>query len=256
MHWLPVIAIAGVSLFGLAYLYVNIPPARLAKSLKWSLLGILGLVFAVLAATGKLGMALLALTAAMPWLGRALRGYLLARAAQQAFRGFSGAGFGPGFAGAARDKQPGGASEVTARFLAMRLDHDSGELSGSIREGRFAGRTLADLTEAEAQDFHAECAADPDSLRLYEGWLDRTHPDWRARFANAEDASPGGADRSGMPTTRADALSILGLGEDAGPEDIRAAYRTLMAKLHPDRGGSTFLAAKLNAARDLLLRDR
>jgi CysZ protein len=52
----------------------------------------------------------------------------------------------------------------------------------------------------------------------------------------------------------AEARAILGIGADAGAEDIRAAHRRLVTALHPDKGGSTELTRRINAARDLLLR--
>ena len=51
-----------------------------------------------------------------------------------------------------------------------------------------------------------------------------------------------------------EARSILGLGEDATPEAIQSAWRRLMGRAHPDQGGTEGLAARLNAARDRLLR--
>ncbi len=74
---------------------------------------------------------------------------------------------------------------------------------------------------------------------------------WLARTARPSAPPPGAAARSGM--SAAEARSILGVGEGAGAAEITAAYRRLMLAAHPDHGGSTGLAAQLNAARDRLL---
>jgi hypothetical protein len=142
------------------------------------------------------------------------------------------------------EASPGQESRVTTATLEMVLHHDSGRMSGRVRRGRFAGADLADLDLAALRALLAECAEeDPESVPLLEAWLDRTHPDWRTAPA----ASDG-------PMTRAEALAILGLEEGATEAEIRAAHRRLMRSAHPDRGGSAWLAARLNAARDLLLR--
>lgn len=141
--------------------------------------------------------------------------------------------------------QTGAANNIETAFLAMALHHDSGRMTGRVKAGRFAGRDLATLTRQELLALLEECrVADEDSVALLEAWLDRAHPDWRDE--------PAGAARGGA-MTRAEALEILGLAEGADAEAIRAAHRRLMRNAHPDQGGSAWLAARINAARDLLL---
>jgi hypothetical protein len=128
----------------------------------------------------------------------------------------------------------------------MGLDHDSGRMYGRVKTGRFAGQELADLDLPLLLELLTEIAAtDPEGVPLLEAWLDRAHPDWRA-------TRPPPADRSG-PMSRQEALSILGLAEGASAAEIRAAHRRLMLAAHPDHGGSDWLAARLNEARDVLL---
>jgi hypothetical protein len=143
----------------------------------------------------------------------------------------------------------GSASRVTTDHLEMELDHDSGAIRGTVRKGIFTGRAIEDLAPAELALLWRDCRfADPPSAQLIEAFLDRVHPSWREDMARAE-AEPG----PGGVMTREEALKILGLREGAGAEDIRRAHRELMLKLHPDRGGSTYLSAKINEAKDVLL---
>jgi hypothetical protein len=145
------------------------------------------------------------------------------------------------------------ADGVETAMLSMRLDPAAGTLSGRVRSGRQAGRDLADLTPAELRDLLAEAAAtDPDSVPLLEAWLDHAFPAWRGE-AGWGGAHGGGA-ATGPMQDRAEALAVLGLAEGATEEEIRAAHARLMRRAHPDAGGSDWLAARLNAARDTLLR--
>ncbi|BBK41615.1 molecular chaperone DnaJ [Allostella vacuolata] len=155
---------------------------------------------------------------------------------------------------AASGPSQGQTSAVDTRFVAMVLDHDTGALSGQVKEGPYAGRSLDQLSfdEAIALWRHAT-AEDGDSASVLEGWLDRAHgEDWRERAGGGgPDGERAGAGRMG----EAEALEILGLAPGATPEEIRAAHRRLMMANHPDRGGSTWVAAKINEAKDLLLGD-
>jgi len=60
--------------------------------------------------------------------------------------------------------------------------------------------------------------------------------------------------RRGVAMSRAEALKVLGLEEGATEEQIRAAHRRLILQIHPDKGGTSYLAAKINEAKDVLLR--
>jgi hypothetical protein len=146
-------------------------------------------------------------------------------------------------------RSPGQVSRVTTDHLELELDHDSGELQGRVRKGVFAGRNIQGLAPAEIALLWQDCRfADPQSAQLLEALLDRVHPTWREDMARAE-AEPG----VGGVMTRAEAYEILGLRPGASDEEVRRAHRELMLKMHPDRGGSSYLAAKINQAKDLLL---
>jgi hypothetical protein len=140
---------------------------------------------------------------------------------------------------------------VRSPFLDMSLDHDSGVLSGRIVDGPNAGRPLDefDLPQLVAMmpGFDAE------SVALLESYLDRRFPAWRQ---NAQGNGTGGERRATATgkMTDEEAYQILGLQPGAGRDDISRAHRALMKKLHPDQGGSTYLAARVNEAKDTLLR--
>ncbi len=153
----------------------------------------------------------------------------------------------------ARGPTPGQASAINTAFLRMALDHDSGNLDGTVIAGSYAGRRLGDMTLAELLRLHGECRSDDASLRILEAYLDRVHGGaWRAGEAQQEPTA-GGAVPPGRAMTREEAYAILGLEPDADDQAVKTAHRHLMASFHPDRGGSDYLAALINRARDLLL---
>ena len=148
-------------------------------------------------------------------------------------------------------RSSGQSSRVRSAFLDMSLDHDSGELSGTILAGEHAGRSLGEFDLAQLAAMMP--AFDAESVALLESYLDRRFPAWRQ---NAQGNGAGGQRRTaaGGKMTAEEAYQILGLQPGASRDDIARAHRALMKKLHPDQGGSTYLAARVNEAKDTLLR--
>ncbi len=155
--------------------------------------------------------------------------------------------------------RPGNQSHVSSEVLDMSLDHDSGTMDGTILTGPMAGRTLSDLGEGEFLELLRYCRAqDEDSARLLETYLDRRFGDsWRADDEAGSNTGSSGESSSGSnasgPLTESEALDILGLEPGASREEIVQAHRRMMQKVHPDHGGSNYLAARINEAKECLL---
>lgn len=140
----------------------------------------------------------------------------------------------------------GQSSEARSAALAMSLDHDSGEMDGEVLKGPFVGRRLSGLSLAEINALMTafEATADTDSLALLLAYLERR------RDAPGPETDPPPPDAGAL--TDADAYRVLGLAPGASVEDVRAAYRRLIRRVHPDLGGTSALAALLNAAKERL----
>ena len=230
-------AVAVVVLYLLLQLFRAANPAVLARAVK-IVGGVLSL--AVAAYTGLRGELVVAIPLGI--FGAGLLGW-----SPLAASGFAGIGglFGGG------QRSSGQNSRVRSQFLDMSLDHDSGQMSGTILAGEHAGRGLGEFDLAGllamAPSFDAE------SVALLESYLDRRFPAWRE---HAQGNGAGGQRRapaSGKMTAE-EAYQILGLQPGASRDDIGRAHRALMKKLHPDQGGPTYLAARVNEAKDTLLR--
>jgi hypothetical protein len=229
------------------------PPHRVSQVLRkaafWGLIGVLVLA----AATGRLSPIFAAIGAAIPLLLRAAALVRLFPAIQQILRGLGLGGLtGPGGVGAGTGAQ---ASSIRTKFLEMRLEHSTGTMDGDVLDGPFQGRRLSDLRLEDLMrmlEFYRD--ADAQSAAVLEAYLDREREaDWRARDEGS--GRPGRAPAQGERLTKAEAWAILGLEPDADADAIRTAHRRLMQRLHPDRGGSDYLAAKINEAKRLLLGD-
>jgi hypothetical protein len=145
----------------------------------------------------------------------------------------------------------GAKSTVRSAYLEMELDHDTGEIDGRVLTGRLQGARLSTLNEEELLSLYREIYSDPDSVALLESFLDRYHPDLHERVdPHSSRSHDGASDFNRM--TRQEAYQILGLEPGASPEEIHQAWRRLIKGVHPDSGGSAFLAAKINTARDIL----
>jgi len=224
--------LGGVLLLG--YLFVNTEPARLARVLKWCGIALGILTVAALLVSGRLAMLLAPLAAIFPLLYRM----------RSLFRGIRG-------------PAAGQSSDVDTAYLRMSLDHDTGAMIGTVLRGRFSGMRLDELGSAELLVLLRECRAeDEDGARLLEAYLDRAHPVWREEMAGERtEGSPPPAS-GGSDVTVEEAYAILGLAHGADAEAIKAAHHRLMKQLHPDHGGTDYLATKINRARDVLLRHR
>lgn len=238
MHYL----LLGILLLILAYAalraFLNANPKDLAKTLR-KIGGVALLVLALFfAATGRFAVAVPVGIFALTLLGRGLAGGL--------------GGFGP-FPGSA-SKTAGQRSRVRTSVVEMELDHDTGEMDGTILAGPLQGQALSALARSDLLELLEFCRSnDTQAAQLVEAYLDRMHADWREDEDVKYTSSGTGNQASQGPMTREEAFEILGLQPGASRSDIRRAHRTLMKKLHPDQGGSTYLASRVNQAKDLLL---
>jgi hypothetical protein len=198
---------------------------------------------AYMAATGRLHWLVAAGAAVLPLLRRLP---LLLRAIP-IFRQLSGYARSAGWT-----QRAGQSSRIQTRFLAMTLDHDTGGMDGEVLEGGYIGKLLSSLALSDLMILRETCQVDPDSMQVLEAWLDRCHAEWRQDSESAGQQQGNTFTSSSM--TEQEALDILGLMPGAPKEKIVEAHRRLIQKLHPDHGGSTYLAAKLNEAKEYLVR--
>ncbi len=213
--------------------FVQANPSVVAQNLRTYGGVLLILLAAVFGVTGRLAIAIPAFGVGLSLLGIA------------GFRSLSG-GYKP-------TKASGQRSRVRTAMVEMDLDHDTGDMTGMVLAGGFQGRRLEDMGEAELEAFWRETVQDAQSQKLVEAYLDRRLAGWREHFKADGTQRQGSAAGTGTMTDE-EAYQILGLTPDAGDTEIRAAHRRLMMRVHPDQGGSSFLAAKINEAKDTLLR--
>ncbi|MBL8564468.1 MAG: DnaJ domain-containing protein [Hyphomicrobiaceae bacterium] len=208
--------------------FTTASPARLARNIKR---GVGAAMIAVAVLLAVRGVAALSMPAAMLGL------WLL------------GDGF--GLASRRTTRSSGQTSRVVTDHLEMELEHDTGRISGTVTRGLFSGRAIESLAAEELALLWQDCRlTDQQSAQILEVYLDHRHPTWREDVARGEERMASAPD--GRMSVE-EAYEILGLSRGATREDVRQAHRELMLRLHPDRGGSTYLAAKINEAKGVLL---
>ena len=250
MTFLAIGIVVLLALAVLARLVSSADPILLTKVLRWSLI-ILGVFFALFLLLR--GQALLAAApaavAAIAWrllrivpMGLWFRLFQMGRARRRQHK-YS----------AKRDAfaQASEQSVVDTEWLHMTLDHSTGDLSGEVVKGSFSGQSLNDMEEKLLDKLFDECSADESSMQLLQSYLDRRFgTNWHENFRKSN--SPWGSENHDMGPE--EAYEVLGLAPNASDADIKEAHRKLMASNHPDHGGSSYLATKINRARDVLLK--
>ncbi len=156
-------------------------------------------------------------------------------------------------AASAKSAKSGQISTIRTEFFEMELRHDDGSMDGKVLRGHFVEKRLSALELQELLALYQECRVDADSNQVLEAFIDRNFSEWRDQAeTQSHDEAVTVSDESVM--TKSLALEILGLDEAAGREQVSKAHKSLMQKMHPDRGGSDYLAKKINAAKDFLLK--
>ena len=234
-----VIAIA-LAAFAISYLWRvrSLPPHKQRAGYIKFFIGLAVIAVIFLTATGRMHWLGAAITGAfvflrqmLPWVIRALPFLNKLRQQQTA-------------------KQ--GQSAIQTEHLSATLDHASGHIDGEVINGPHKGWLLSELSLSELEALLEHYTSeDEESAELLQAYLEQ-----RMQKANEAEQERSEAQReAAADSTRAEALATLGLTEDATEEEIVAAHRSLIQKLHPDRGGNDFLAAKINQAKDILLND-
>ncbi len=239
-------------LVGFLHWFRKTPSAQVSRRLRQAAFwGVMGLLVA-LALTGRLNPLFAALAAAIPVAMRGINLLMMLPAIRQTLRSLGLGGFVGGATQAGASGTAGQSSSIRTRFLEMTLNHASGDMDGLVLEGEYQGRRLSELALDALLRLLDLCRReDSQSATLLEAYLDRTQgADWRQMAPGGPQAHP-----SSGPMNQEEALAVLGLASGADPAAIRDAHRRLMQRLHPDRGGSDYLAAKINEAKRVLLGD-
>ncbi|MEN8194965.1 MAG: DnaJ domain-containing protein [Pseudomonadota bacterium] len=149
-------------------------------------------------------------------------------------------------------------SRIRTLYLKMVLDHDAGLFDGELIKGTYRGTVLSTMTLEELRLLQVEVSSDPDSVNILNAWLDHAHNGARRGESTGAGANHDGNGRQSHRQTNGDmheeeAWNLLGLSRGASADEIKASHRRLIKQVHPDHGGTDYLAHKINEAKNLLL---
>jgi hypothetical protein len=135
--------------------------------------------------------------------------------------------------------------------LRMRFELMRRSAEGTVLAGEHEGKKLSELSQEQViQLFEQWCQSDPDAAKLTQLWLDMHYgPSWR------QDSRTEPPKASTKSMSAHEARLVLGVEENDDEATIRQAYKRLMQLNHPDKGGSSYLASKINQAKETLLGD-
>lgn len=156
-----------------------------------------------------------------------------------------------------RTRRTGATSRLRSAVVEMEVDHASGVMCGTVLAGPDEGKSLAHMTRDQCEALYRLCLNDdPEGARLLEAYLDRRFPGWRAARNEGADPRSRRAQAGSRPGVMSEdeAYEVLGLHKGATRDDVMRSHRSLIKKLHPDHGGPTDLAARVNEAKDVLMR--
>ena len=240
MQWVLLLWGVVAALYLLVRWSIRVGPAQTAQALRWTAVVVVAVLLLLLLARGGAALAV-PLLAVLP---------VLLKRWQPLWRSLGSTRSGAGSSGWGADTRQTH-STVETHFLRMTLDHASGEMEGSVLAGQFSGRLLRQLTLEELLTLWRECQGDPQSAAVLEAYLDRTQrQDWREHLHRRQEAA---SHTAAMDCQ--EAYEVLGLQPGATVQAIKAAHRRLMQRVHPDHGGSTYLAARINQAKAVLLNE-
>jgi hypothetical protein len=156
-----------------------------------------------------------------------------------------------------------GRSTIRTPMLELVYERRTGYMDGLIRSGRYGGRRLSELSRSEMEHLLAEAQSrDTSTATLLEGYIRHMQSggktgfqtnDYEEEYVAEEPRNARNARVVRSNMTRGEAFDVLGLKPGASRGEIQKAHRDLMKRYHPDHGGSTYLATKINEAKDVLL---
>jgi len=145
---------------------------------------------------------------------------------------------------------PGLGPKIRTRSLEVKINITNGRMDGTVLHGVHQGKPLSQLNQAQLQELLEQFRRDDkESAMLLNAYMAR-------RFTGFNSSTSNGSEQTAATNRNideAEALQILGLEKEASRDDIISAHKRLIQKLHPDRGGNDYLAAKVNSAKDHLL---